>query len=63
MPTLMNSAPTIPPTTNSPTRLSRLWAQLPAPVREPLLGLLSQILARQWQEAVKEGDHDDREHH
>lgn len=63
MPTLMTSSPATPPPTHLPTRISRLWAQLPGPVREPLLGLLSQILARQWQDGVKEGDHDDRDHH
>jgi hypothetical protein len=63
MATLRNSAPITPPPTHLPTRLRRLWAQLPAPVREPLLCLLSQMLARHWRDGVKEGGHDDREQH
>ena len=60
MPTLIRSVPIISPAVNSSARVGRLWAQLPVQVREPLLSLLSRILARQLPEVpAKEGDHDD----
>jgi hypothetical protein len=61
MPTLLSSLPLSPRPLHSPPPLSRLWRQLPPHVREPLLGLLSQILTRQLPAALPAEEEDEHE--
>lgn len=58
------SQPIRPTAANPPVPLSSLWTQLPAHVREPLLCVLTRILARQLQTpALVKGDHHDDTKH